>query len=74
LLLNKKSFELLKEELKGYGLSPKECLFIDDNSEAVNNAKEKGFNVVHYKDFPEVEKIQKELHDIGLGDSKKNIV
>jgi len=63
-----RAFELLTKKLKEFGLTPQECLFIDDHLENIKRAKEKGYNVIHYKEFPETEKIQKELMEIFLND------
>jgi len=59
-----RAFELLTEKLKEYSLNPEECLFIDDHLENIERAKEKGYNTMHYQNFPEVEKIKKELEKI----------
>jgi FMN phosphatase YigB (HAD superfamily) len=58
---DRKAFELLTKELKKYGLSPNECLFIDDSLENISKAKEMGYNCIHYKDFPKINNIKKEL-------------
>ena len=60
---NEKAFELLIKELKSYELNPEECLFIDDNIENVKRAEEKGFNVIHYDDFPRIKRIKKKLKE-----------
>jgi len=59
-----KAFELLTKRINEYGLNPEECLFIDDNLENVKRAKEKGYKIIHYQNFPEVEEIKKELENI----------
>ncbi|MAG10708.1 hypothetical protein CMI44_00125 [Candidatus Pacearchaeota archaeon] len=59
-----RAFELLTEKLKEYGLNPEECLFIDDRLKNIERAKEKGYNTIHYQNFPGVEEIKKELKKI----------
>ena len=59
-----KAFELLTERLKEYNLKPEECLFIDDHLENIERAKEKGYKIIHYQNFPKVEEIKKELEKI----------
>jgi putative hydrolase of the HAD superfamily len=56
-----KAFELLTEALKKYELAPEECLFIDDNLENIKRAEEKGYNVLHYENFPETGRVNEEL-------------
>jgi FMN phosphatase YigB (HAD superfamily) len=62
----KEAFEKLGVELKKYGLSPPECIFIDDHLPNIENAKKFGFNVIHYGDFPSVKKIRGELEKYGF--------
>jgi len=59
-----KAFELLTERLKEYELNPEECLFIDDHLENIERAREKGYKVIYYENFPEVDKLKQELDEI----------
>lgn len=58
---DEKAFELLKKELEKLELEPKECIFIDDHLPNIENAKNFGFETIHYTEFPEINKLKKEL-------------
>ena len=55
------AFEKLIEELRRHSLDSSECIFIDDNLENIQRAREAGFEAIHYKDFPNTDNLEKEL-------------
>ena len=59
----KAAFEMLADELKKLGISPSECIFVDDRAKNTETARESGFNAILYPDFPETEKLEKEIYE-----------
>lgn len=50
---NKPGREIYETCIKNLGLSPEECLFVDDSAENVAGAQRLGMPVIHYKGFSE---------------------
>ncbi|MDP1694808.1 MAG: HAD-IA family hydrolase [Candidatus Woesearchaeota archaeon] len=58
------AFDILRKELANYNLKPEDCLFIDDHLPNIENARQRGFKIIHYIDFPNIQHFTSELKSI----------
>mgnify|MGYP001577106967 CR=1 FL=1 len=58
------AFDILIKELAHYQLTQEECLFIDDHLPNIENARQRGFRILHYSDFPNISSFASELKKI----------
>lgn len=61
---DKNFFEIVCKELKRYKIYPSECIFIDDHEPNIENARDFRFKTILYKEFPDVQKFEKDLNNL----------